>query len=75
MEKFGGFKAYINKVYKLYIKEERMCIYSYLKAVLAFIGITDVQSVIAEGMAAFPNEAEGIKEKAMKQAQEVAKNF
>jgi FMN-dependent NADH-azoreductase len=26
-------------------------------------------------MAAFPNEAEGIKEKAMKQAQEVAKNF
>jgi FMN-dependent NADH-azoreductase len=47
----------------------------YLKAVLGFIGITDVQSVIAEGMAAFPNEAEGIKEKAIKQAQEVAKSF
>ncbi|WP_044747755.1 FMN-dependent NADH-azoreductase [Bacillus alveayuensis] len=47
----------------------------YLKAVLGFIGITDVQSVIAEGMAAFPNEAEGIKEKAIKQAEEVAKNF
>jgi FMN-dependent NADH-azoreductase len=47
----------------------------YLKAVLGFIGITDIQSVIAEGMAAFPNEAEGIKEKAIKQAEEVAKNF
>ncbi|GMB09601.1 FMN-dependent NADH-azoreductase [Thermolongibacillus altinsuensis] len=47
----------------------------YLKAVLGFIGITNVQSIIVEGMAAFPNEAEGIKEKAIKQAQEVAKNF
>jgi FMN-dependent NADH-azoreductase len=47
----------------------------YLKAVLGFIGITDVQSIIVEGMAQFPNEAEGIKEKAIKQAQEVAKNF
>ncbi|MBA2875298.1 FMN-dependent NADH-azoreductase [Thermaerobacillus caldiproteolyticus] len=47
----------------------------YLKTVLSFIGITNVQSIIVEGMAQFPNEAESIKEKAIKQAEEVAKNF
>lgn len=47
----------------------------YLRAVLGFIGITDVQSVIVEGMAQFPNEAESIKENAIKRAEQVAKNF
>jgi len=48
---------------------------SYLKAVLAFIGITDVESVIAEGMAAFPDRAEQILEQAIEHAKDVAKSF
>jgi FMN-dependent NADH-azoreductase len=47
----------------------------YLRTVLGFLGITDVQSVIAEGMAQMPQEAESIKQKAIERAKEVAKNF
>lgn len=45
----------------------------YLRAVLNFIGITDIQSIIVEGMAQMPNEAENIKAKAIEYAREVAK--
>ncbi|EZP76790.1 NAD(P)H dehydrogenase (quinone) [Parageobacillus genomosp. 1] len=47
----------------------------YLRAIFSFIGITDVQSIIVEGMAQFPNEAEAIKQNAIKQAEQAAKNF
>ncbi|QXJ36801.1 FMN-dependent NADH-azoreductase 2 [Parageobacillus caldoxylosilyticus] len=47
----------------------------YLRAVLNFIGITDVQSIFVEGMAQFPDEAEAIKQNAIKQAEQAAKNF
>jgi FMN-dependent NADH-azoreductase len=47
----------------------------YLRAVLSFIGITDVQSIFVEGMAQFPNEAEAIKQNAIKKAEQAAKNF
>jgi FMN-dependent NADH-azoreductase len=47
----------------------------YLRTVLGFVGITNVQTVAVEGMAMFPNEAEGIREKAIKQAVELAKLF
>ncbi|MFC4767544.1 FMN-dependent NADH-azoreductase [Effusibacillus consociatus] len=47
----------------------------YIRAVLSFFGITDVESVIAEGMAFTPNEAEKIKANAIERAKEVAKNF
>jgi len=47
----------------------------YLRAVLGFIGITDVESVIVEGMAMMPQEADNIKAKAIERAKEVAKNF
>lgn len=47
----------------------------YLRAVLQFIGITEVESVIAEGMAATPEQAESILEKAIAHAQDVAVAF
>lgn len=47
----------------------------YLRTVLGFLGITDVQSVIVEGMAQMPQEAESIKQKALAHAKEVAKTF
>ncbi len=47
----------------------------YWRALMSFIGITDVDSVIVEGMAAMPKEAENIKAKAMDRAREVAKQF
>jgi FMN-dependent NADH-azoreductase len=47
----------------------------HLRAIMSFIGITDVQSIIVEGMAQMPNEAENIKAKAMERAREVAKLF
>lgn len=47
----------------------------YLRAVLSFIGITDVETIAVEGMNAFPNEAEAIKQQAIKHAKEVAKRF
>lgn len=47
----------------------------YLRAVMSFVGIEDVQSIIVEGMNQMPDEAEDIKEKAMAHAREVAKGF
>jgi FMN-dependent NADH-azoreductase len=47
----------------------------YLRAIFQFIGITDVDSVIAEGMAQMPEQAETIKEKAIARAREAAKAF
>ncbi|MBA4541341.1 FMN-dependent NADH-azoreductase [Thermoactinomyces daqus] len=47
----------------------------YLRTVLQFIGITDVESVIAEGMAAFPEQADAILEKAIAHGQDVAASF
>jgi FMN-dependent NADH-azoreductase len=44
----------------------------YLRAVLAFMGITDVQTVIAEGMAFMPDKADEIMEKAIAHAKDVA---
>ncbi|MEH6892358.1 FMN-dependent NADH-azoreductase [Bacillus sp. JJ864] len=47
----------------------------YLRAIMSFVGIIDVQSVFVEGMNQMPNEAERIKGKAIAQAREIAKNF
>lgn len=47
----------------------------YIRALMNFFGITDVESVIAEGMAAVPDQAESIKAKAIERAKEVAKSF
>jgi len=47
----------------------------YLRAILAFVGITDVQTIAVEGMNAFPNEAESIKQQAIERAKEAAKQF
>ena len=47
----------------------------YLRAILNFMGITDVQSVIAEGMAANPQEAESIFAKALEQVPQAAIRF
>ncbi len=47
----------------------------YLHAVLGFLGIPSVESVIAEGMAQMPEKAEEIKKKAMEEAKQAAKTF
>mgnify|MGYP005839913141 CR=1 FL=1 len=47
----------------------------YLRAVMNFLGITPLESLIVEGMAQMPNEAESIKANAIERAKEVAKNF
>ncbi len=47
----------------------------YLRTIFQFIGITDVDSVIVEGMAQMPDQAEKIKEKAILQARQVASSF
>lgn len=47
----------------------------YIKTVLSFLGIPSIDSVIAEGMAQMPNEADNIKQKAITRAKEVAKSF
>lgn len=47
----------------------------YLRAILNFVGITDVHSVIAEGMAANPQEAESIFAKALEQVPQAAIQF
>jgi FMN-dependent NADH-azoreductase len=48
---------------------------NHLKAVLAFLGVTDVEYLAVEGMAASPDKAQEIKEKAMEAAREAAKRF
>lgn len=47
----------------------------YIHTIMGFFGITDVESIIVEGMAQMPNEAENIKAKAIEHAKKVAKNF
>ncbi|WP_028775584.1 FMN-dependent NADH-azoreductase [Shimazuella kribbensis] len=47
----------------------------YLRTVLNFLGITDIQTVVSEGMAFDPSKAEGIVAKAIERAREVAKDF
>lgn len=47
----------------------------YLCTILKFMGITDIHSVIAEGMAANPQEAESIFAKALKQVPPAAARF
>jgi FMN-dependent NADH-azoreductase len=47
----------------------------YLRTVLNFLGITDIQTVVSEGMAFDPTKAEGIVAKAIERAREVAKDF
>lgn len=47
----------------------------YLRTIFGFVGITDVDSIIVEGMAQMPNEAEQIKQRAMDRAREVARSF
>ena len=47
----------------------------YINTILGFIGITDKESVIAEGMNATPDKAEEIKAKAIEKAKEAAKRF
>lgn len=47
----------------------------YIRALMHFFGITDVESVVAEGMAAVPANAERIKAEAIERAKQVAKGF
>lgn len=47
----------------------------YIKAVLGFFGVTDVQSVVVEGANFTPDKAEEIKAAAIANAKEVAKKF
>jgi FMN-dependent NADH-azoreductase len=47
----------------------------YLRTILNFLGIDDIQTVVAEGMAYDPSKAEGIVAKAIERAREVAKSF
>jgi FMN-dependent NADH-azoreductase len=47
----------------------------YLRTIFGFIGITDVDSVIVEGMAQMPNEADQIKQKAIVRAKDAAAAF
>ena len=47
----------------------------YLRTVLGFIGIQDVQTVVVEGMAQMPDQAQSIKEKAIANAREAARGF
>lgn len=47
----------------------------YLRTIFAFLGITNVQSVIAEGLAFDSSKAEEIVARAMERAREVARNF
>jgi FMN-dependent NADH-azoreductase len=47
----------------------------YLRAVLTFLGVPSIESVIAEGMTQMPNDAENIKAKAIERAKAAAKNF
>jgi FMN-dependent NADH-azoreductase len=47
----------------------------YLRTVLTFLGVPSIESIIAEGMAQMPDQADEIKRKAIQQAQNVAKDF
>jgi FMN-dependent NADH-azoreductase len=45
---------------------------SHLRAVLGFIGVTDVETVLVEGMAMYPDRAQEFKEKGIAHAKDVA---
>jgi FMN-dependent NADH-azoreductase len=47
----------------------------YIRSVLTFLGVPSIESVIVEGTAQMPNEAENIKAKAIEHAKEAAKKF
>ncbi|MBO8163423.1 MAG: FMN-dependent NADH-azoreductase [Brevibacillus sp.] len=47
----------------------------YIRTVLSFIGITDVESIIVEGMAQMPDQADEIRARAIEQAKDAAKRF
>jgi FMN-dependent NADH-azoreductase len=47
----------------------------YIRTILTFLGVPSIESVIVEGMAQMPNEADNIKAKAIERAKEVARNF
>jgi FMN-dependent NADH-azoreductase len=47
----------------------------YLRAILSFLGIPSIESVIIEGMAQMPDEAESIKAKAIARAKDVSSRF
>lgn len=47
----------------------------HLRALLTFLGVSTVESVIIEGVAQTPNEAETIKSRAIERAREASKSF
>jgi FMN-dependent NADH-azoreductase len=49
--------------------------HSYLVKILNFIGISQVDAIFVEGMSAFPDKAEDIKQKAIAEAKEKAARF
>jgi FMN-dependent NADH-azoreductase len=49
--------------------------HSYLKTIMQFQGVPSFEGIFVEGMAAMPDQAQSIKEKAIGQAKEAAKRF
>jgi FMN-dependent NADH-azoreductase len=49
--------------------------HSYLKKIMQFFGIPSFEGIFVEGMAAMPDQAQTIKEKAIVKAKEAAKRF
>ncbi|MEK3722610.1 FMN-dependent NADH-azoreductase [Paenibacillus sp. FSL H8-0034] len=49
--------------------------HSYLKKIMQFQGISSFEGIFVEGMAATPDQAESIKDKAIAKAKEAAKSF
>lgn len=49
--------------------------HSYLQKIMQFHGVPSFEGIFVEGMAAMPDQAEAIKDKAIAQAREAAKNF
>lgn len=48
---------------------------SYIRAILTFLGVTKIESIIVEGMAQTPDKAEDIKAAAIDRAKQVARTF
>jgi FMN-dependent NADH-azoreductase len=49
--------------------------HSYLSKIMTFIGVPSFEGIFVEGMAAAPDQAQSIKEKAVEKAKEAAKRF
>lgn len=47
----------------------------HLRTVLGFMGVPEIETIAVEGMAAFPDQAQEIKQKAIQRALEYAKQF